>query len=66
MTIIEHIQTLVEYNWKDEKKHFCEEYEIEMSPGNDSLDDWIKFIEEKGWTNHIYYSLLILKKEFTQ
>lgn len=55
------LNTVVAYDWDEEKSDFQEEFGVEIS--EDDLDHWVKVAhdtpEMKG---HIFYSLMVLKQ----
>jgi hypothetical protein len=61
----ESLWQVIDYNWKDERDNFEETYETEID-WDDDIDKWIKFCQEKGWTNHIFYHLMILKSAYSK
>ena len=60
--IIEHIEKIILYNWKDELRNFEETYGVEIQ-SQDDLQSWITVCEANDW-NHIFYTLMVLKQEF--
>ena len=58
--IIASMLKVVNYLWETEMKNFQEEYEVEIQ-SQDDLIPWIKACEDNGWTNHIFYNLMLMK-----
>ena len=58
--IIASMLKVVNYLWETEMKSFQEEYEVEIQ-SQDDLIPWIKACEDNGWTNHIFYNLMLMK-----
>lgn len=54
------IKKVVDYLWESELKHFEETYEVEIQ-SQDSLEDWINACQKNGWTDHIFYTLMLIK-----
>ena len=64
-TFLDRIINLLVYNWKDEKKHIQEEFGIEFEEYM-TVEEAIELINEHpatGITNHIFYDMLMLRKE---
>lgn len=62
--ILKSLENIIEYNWKDEMKDFCESFEIEIQ-SQDSLEDWIETCEKsKTMMKHIFYDLMIIKNQY--
>lgn len=59
----ENISLILAYLWNDEKKDYEIEYDTDVV---DDLDEQIKWAEQEGCTEHIFYNLMILKKEFKE
>jgi len=58
------IEKLIEHNWETEMNAFIKKYELSGIPSNDTLGTWIKLCEIKGWTDDIFYHLMVLKLHF--
>lgn len=54
------LDKLITYSWAEELRSFQETFEVEIQ-SQDDLDTWIRVCQEKGWTNHIFYSLMVLR-----
>lgn len=57
------IQKIIDYNWRDELEDFQETYEVEIQ-SQDSLKAWIEICETNGWTDHIFYHLMVISEWF--
>ena len=55
------LDKVIDYNWDAEKTHFEETYDVEV---DDDLDKWIKECKIKGYTEHVFYSLMVVKSYF--
>ena len=53
------LRNLIDYNWKDELTNFEETFDVEVK--DETTDYWIKKCQSESMTDHIFYSLLILK-----
>lgn len=51
------IRKVVDYLWEDEKKDFEALHDVEVV----SIPDMIKTCNHSGWTDHIFYQLMIIK-----
>jgi hypothetical protein len=51
------IRKVVDYLWEDEKKDFEALHDVEVV----DIPDMIRMSEHSGWTDHIFYQLMIIK-----
>lgn len=60
------LQDIIDYNWNDEFKHFCEVYEMDHYSSQISVEEMISDIEiyfPEG-KDHVFYKLLKVKHHF--
>lgn len=61
--ILESLEQIIDYNWKDELRNFEETFEIDF-PRDTSVEDMLKVVQlNKNMKNHIFYHLLVLKSQ---
>jgi hypothetical protein len=58
--IIASMMKVVDYLWEKEMRHFEETYSLQIE-SQDDLKTWIKLCEKNGWTEHIFYNLMLMK-----
>lgn len=58
--IIASMMKVVDYLWEKEMRHFEETYSLQIE-SQDDLQTWIKLCEKNGWTEHIFYNLMLMK-----
>lgn len=63
-TIMNSLQTIVDYNWKDEWRDFQETFNVEV-PQEVDLKQWIARCDNNNlWNTHIFYHLMVLKYHY--
>jgi hypothetical protein len=63
-TFLDNVVTVLDYHWKDEKKHTEETYGIELD--GITVDEAIEYMDNhpgSGITNCIFYKMLCIRKD---
>ena len=62
--LLNSLQAIVDYNWKDECRNFQETFNVEV-PQEMDLKQWIARCDNNHlWNTHIFYHLMVLKYHY--
>jgi hypothetical protein len=57
-------QKVIDYLWETEMDHFLENHDISSPYEKEDVSEWIRICEEKGYTDHIFYHLMVLSHAY--